>query len=61
MNVVMFRIRFMKELVHKLGTEKAAHVWLNTPNKDWNSRCPWDILDTEDRFDLGAYVENHIF
>lgn len=56
---VYSRIRIVRILVHKLETEKAAHLWLNTPNPDFRNRCPGDFFDPP--WSLGMYVENHIF
>jgi hypothetical protein len=53
------QIRIVRILVQKLETEKAAHLWLNTPNSDFQNRCPGDFFDPP--WDLGMYVENHIF
>lgn len=51
------RIWIIRELVRRLGSEHAVHLWLNTPHPHFAERCPRDFLDEAWR--LGFYIEIH--
>lgn len=50
------RIRLVRALVEQLGTEKAAHLWLNTPHREFKGRCPGDFFGCPEERQLAGLI-----